>query len=177
MSEYSETRNGGEIETERLRLRPFTAADAEMLFSLYGDARVMAIRKIGPQTRAGSDAQLLDIVSHWRRRGFGLWAVIEKAGGAFIGECGLREIQAGGAEIELSYGLMPESWGQGLGGEAAAAALAFGLERLALPTIHAIARADNRRSRRLLERLGFELEKEWLSGEKRVVRYVVSARA
>ncbi len=162
MSEYSETRNGGEIETERLRLRPFTAADAEMLFSLYGDARVMAIRKIGPQTRAGSDAQLLDIVSHWRRRGFGLWAVIEKAGGA---------------EIELSYGLMPESWGQGLGGEAAVAALAFGLERLALPTIHAIARADNRRSRRLLERLGFELEKEWLSGEKRVVRYVVSARA
>jgi ribosomal-protein-alanine N-acetyltransferase len=175
MTQSPQTRSGREIETERLLLRPFTRADGEMLFSLYGDARVMSIRKIGPQTRAQSEAQLLEIVSHWRRRGFGLWAVLEKTSGAFIGECGLREIAAGGPEIELSYGLLPETWGRGLGSEAARAALAFGLEVAGLRTIYAIARADNGRSRRLMEKLGFKFEKEWAAGEKRVVRYVISS--
>jgi ribosomal-protein-alanine N-acetyltransferase len=164
-----------EIETERLRLRPFEATDGDLLYILYGDARVMSIRKIGPQTRAQSDAQLSEVVDHWCRHGIGLWAVFEKASGAFFGECGLREIETGGEEIELSYGLVPEAWGRGLGSEAGQAALVHGFDVAGLETVYAVARADNKRSRRVMEKLGFRFEKEWPSGDRRVVRYVVSA--
>ncbi|MDP6706298.1 MAG: GNAT family N-acetyltransferase [Alphaproteobacteria bacterium] len=167
-----------EIETERLRLRPFRAADGDLLYSLYGDDRVMSIRKIGPQTRAQSDEQLRGIVDHWGRRGFGLWGVFDKADGAFLGECGLREIQPGDGEaIELTYGLVPEVWGRGLGSEAGRVALDWGFEVARLETVYAVARADNRRSRRVMEKLGFRFEKEWDSGSKRVVRYIVQRTA
>jgi ribosomal-protein-alanine N-acetyltransferase len=163
-----------EIETERLRLRPFGAADDDLLYTLYGDDRVMSIRKIGPQTRTQSDDQLRGIVDHWDRRGFGVWAVFDKADGAFLGECGLREIRPGDGEaIELTYGLAPEAWGRGLGSEAGRAALDWGFEMAGLGTVYAIARADNARSRRVMEKLGFRFEKEWDSGVKRVVRYVI----
>ena len=163
------------LETDRLLLRPFAAGDGDMLFRLYGDARVMAIRKIGPQDRADSDRQLDLILAHWRRRGFGLHAVMERAGGGFVGECGLREIVDGGEEIELSYGLLPAVWGRGYAVEASAAVLAQGFGRLGLRIVHAIARADNARSRRVMEKLGFRFETEWQAGEKRVVRYRIEA--
>lgn len=168
---------GEVLTTERLLLRPFRASDGDLLFTLYGDARVMAIRKIGLQTRAQSDAQLAEILDHWRTHGFGLYAVIERTSGRFLGECGLRRIAPDDADIELSYGLVPEAWGKGYGSEASAAVLAHGLGRLGLATVYAIARADNARSRRVMEKLGFRFEKEWSSGEKRVVRYVIDAKS
>ncbi len=35
------------LETERLTLRPFVAADLAALTPIYGDSAVMAIRKLG----------------------------------------------------------------------------------------------------------------------------------
>ena len=87
------------LETERLRLRPFRASDGEALFRLYGDPAVMAIRKIGVQTRAGSDAQLAEILDHWARREFGLLAVLAREDGGFLGECGLREMAGPGSYL------------------------------------------------------------------------------
>lgn len=168
---------GPALVTERLRLRPFTAADGDLLFRLYGDPRVMAIRKIGVQTRAQSTAELAGIVAHWQRRGFGLHAVFERAGGRFLGECGLRERGPDDPEIELSYGLVPEAWGRGLAGEAAAAVLAEGFARHGLARVVAIARADNARSRRVMEKLGFRLEEESAKGAVTIVRYVLERPA
>ena len=40
-------------------------------------------------TREESSQQVSQFISHWQQRGFGLWAVEEKASGAFIGRIGL----------------------------------------------------------------------------------------
>lgn len=176
--EMSEARAIGKrptLGTERLILRPFMAADGEMLHTLYGDPRVMAIRKIGPQSRAQSDAQLAEILRHWRKHGFGLYAVFDKAGGTFIGECGLRHIEPDDDEIELSYGLIPEAWGRGYATEASAAVLAQGFGELGLTTIYAIARSDNVRSHRVMQKLGMHLVEEIDKGEKRIVRYAIDS--
>ncbi len=159
------------IETARLRLQPFTAGDGDDLFRLYGDARVMAIRKIGVQTRAGSEARLAEILEHWTRRGFGLMAVRERESGRFLGECGLREMAAEASPIELSYGLIPEVWGRGLASEASRAVLDWGFGDLGLDAIHAVARADNHRSRRVMEKLGFRLLAERVGTVAAVVEY------
>ena len=157
MTNSSSTSAQASLETERLLLRPFRVDDGDNLFRLYGDPGVMNIRKIGLQTREQSDLQLAEIVEHWERRKFGLCAVMEKSTSAFIGECGLRERLPGLDEIELSYGLVPDAWGQGYASEAGKAALDHGLNALRLETIYAHARADNHASRRVLEKLGFSL--------------------
>ncbi len=159
------------IETKRLRLRPFDPDDGGDLFRLYGDPRVMAIRKIGVQTREGSDEQLSQILDHWDRRGFGLLAVLDRDAGRFLGECGLREMAGRDSPIELSYGLLPVAWGAGLATEASMAVLDWGFGPLGLAAIHAVARADNHRSQRVMEKLGFGLVAERAGARAAVVEY------
>ncbi len=159
------------IETPRLRLVPFAADDLDHLAALYGDPEVMGGRKLGVQSRAESAAWLTDYVAHWQARGFGMWSLRARAGGDFVGECGFRPLAAGQAEIELSYGLAPVFWGQGLGHEAAARACDFVFAETALSHVVAVTRADNAASRRILERLGFRPLAVTRPGKHEIARY------
>ncbi|MCZ4279712.1 GNAT family N-acetyltransferase [Kiloniella laminariae] len=163
-----------ELYSERLYLRPFRGSDQEDLFRLYGNAEVMAIRKIGTQSRTGSDRQLEIILDHWHRRGFGLWAVFDRKNGDFLGECGLREENMKGAEasreVELSYGLIPAGWGRGLATEAADLMICWGFEELGLPAIQAFARSDNAASLHILRKLGFIYESDFPEDGYRISR-------
>ncbi|WP_020591532.1 GNAT family N-acetyltransferase [Kiloniella laminariae] len=163
-----------ELYSERLYLRPFRAGDQADLFRLYGNAEVMAIRKIGTQNRAGSDRQLEIILDHWQRRNFGLWAVFDRKNDDFLGECGLREESGEGPEesreVELSYGLLPAGWGRGLATEAAGLMISWGFEELGLPAIQAFARSDNAASLHILRKLGFVYQSDFPEEGYRVSR-------
>jgi RimJ/RimL family protein N-acetyltransferase len=151
-----------EAETARLRLRAFTLEDLDGLSRIAGDPEVM--RHIGgglPFTREETLYNLTNIVNAFRRRGYGRWALEKKDGGRLIGYCGLSH---GSDEIgvELVYLLAREEWGKGLACEAAAATLRYGFEALGFDSIAAVTRPDNRRSRRVMERLGMTFERETL---------------
>lgn len=164
------------LETERLALRPFTRDDADLIGDLYGNTEVMAVRKAGVLTREQSDLQLATIVDHWERRGFGMMATEDLATGTFVGECGLRESGNGADgvdDIELSYGFFAHTWGQGFATEAALAVVTHGLVEAGLDSISAIAKSTNASSRRVLEKCGFSMEREWQPGDHMIVRYVV----
>lgn len=161
------------VSTARLRLAPLGPSDGDDLYRLYGDPAVMAIRKIGTQSRTGSDAQLAEIVAHWRAHGFGLWAVRDLATGAFLGECGLRYHAPASPIVELSYGLVPAAQGRGYATEASRAVLTAGFGRLGLERVHAFAQASNAASRRVMEKLGFTHELSFGEGQVSVVRYVL----
>lgn len=162
------------IHTTRLILRPFCAADQEPLFALYGDPEVMTIRKIGAQTREQSDLQLGIILQHWQGKGFGLRAVVDRASGIFLGECGLREHAPGADGIELSYGFLPKFWGQGFASEAARAAIDDGFSGLGLDEIFGVAKNSNHASLRVLNKLGFEFEYAISDGVDTVIRTALS---
>lgn len=164
-----------ELETARLTLRPLTRCDEDNLFTLYGDPRVMEIRRIGTQTREESDQRLQAHLDQWRRRGFGSWAVFHQQNGEFIGDCGFRENLHGSndsemQEIALSYGLTPEYWGKGLTTEAARAVLDYGFSELGFDAVYAMSENDNRASLRILEKLGFIYCCDFKLGEKVVKR-------
>jgi len=142
------------LSTARLRLRPFADGDLDRLHELYGDATVMAIRKIGTQDRAGTAAQLQQILGHWWRHGVGLWALFSRDDDRFLGECGLRLRDDGTAE--LAYGLIPDAWGRGLATEASVAVLDDAFDRLRLPRVAAVARADNAASHKVMRKLGMQ---------------------
>ena len=144
------------VETARLRFRIFTPEDLDALCEITSDPEVM--RYIGPRaplSRDETEVNLVNIVSAFRRRGFGRWALEKKAGGRIVGYCGLsRGVEEVG--VELAYLLARSEWGTGLATEAGRACLRYGFERLGLESIAGITMRDNRRSRRVLERLGMQ---------------------
>ena len=143
-----------EVETSRLRLRMFRPEDLDAMCEITRDPEVM--RHIGhghPLTREETSQNLASIVAAFRRRGFGRWALELKETGGLAGYCGLS---LGNEEVgvELAYMLARGAWGRGLALEAGRACLRYGFERLDLKSIAGLTMHDNRRSRRVLERLG-----------------------
>jgi RimJ/RimL family protein N-acetyltransferase len=111
----------------------------------------------GPLDRAESDALAGRIRDHLARHGFGLWAVEARGVADFIGFVGLSvpSFQAPFTPcVEIGWRLAHEHWGRGYATEAARAALAFGFRDLALEEIVSFTVPMNRRSRRVMERLG-----------------------
>lgn len=144
------------------------------LVDFYGCAQVMAIRKFGVMDRARALASLEEILEHWHRHGFGLWAVSERGNDAFIGECGLRCLEDG-TDVELSYGFLPGYWGRGYATEAARMVILHSFDVLNLSCIVALSRADNTASHRVLEKCGMSLVERQLRPGGGLVKYRIDA--
>ena len=142
------------IETERLRLRPFTLEDAPTMHQILNGPDVLKYFP-GPQTvtEAQVERMINRILAHWQEHGYGLWAVEERTTGALLGRCGLQLITETN-EVEIDFILDPASWGQGFATEAGQASLKFGFEQLNLPEVVGIVHPDNLASQRVLQKLG-----------------------
>jgi [ribosomal protein S5]-alanine N-acetyltransferase len=150
------------IETERLLIRPFTLDDAEALHAVWGDPASERFTAGGgrtPATVAETKSFLARIVADQEKHGFASSAVIEKETGRLIGDCGIF-VSPDQPELELAYGFARDRWGLGYATEAAAACVRAGFEQLDVDRIVADVDVTNRASIRVLEKLGFELERE-----------------
>lgn len=149
-----------EIETERLRMRCFTKADADDHLRVVSDAE---FRRYFPEAfRPTRDNVLVGIgrfLEHWHQFGYGVWALEPRGGGPLLGYCGLRRLMPTG-EVELLYGLERSRWGRGLVTEAALASLRYGFERMKFDFIMAVTDHENRGSRRVMEKCGLRYEKD-----------------
>jgi RimJ/RimL family protein N-acetyltransferase len=104
--------------------------------------------------------------------------VIDRQDSRLLGECGLRyrdPVLAGDSEIEISYGLAKSAWGRGLATEASLAAMAYGFDVTGLREIVAVAKATNRASHRVMEKLGMHLAETWERDGLGRVKYIVRA--
>jgi RimJ/RimL family protein N-acetyltransferase len=147
-----------EMETARLRLRQWHRGDREPFAAMNADGRVMHYFTV-PLSREGSDALIDRCQRLLEQRGWGLWAVELKELETFIGFVGLHipvpELPPSPC-VEVGWRLAHEHWGRGYASEAAAEALRFGFETLALPQIVSFTALQNRRSIAVMERLGME---------------------
>ena len=135
-------------------LRGFTAAHVEPYVRMMADPEVTRFLGDGrPLDRADAWRQLALLIGHWELRGFGLWAVEERASGRFIGRVGCHEPD-GWPGFELGYVLAREAWGRGLAREGAAAALDFARRELGRDTIISLIRPANRASVAVAEHFG-----------------------
>ena len=140
------------ITTERLILRPLTDADLDAMHAVWSDPEVMDPVPSKVLDRAESRAKLAEKIGHQDQHGFGKWAMVEKASGTVIGECGLEYLD-GGPDIELGYKLARAHWSRGLALEAARACLEWALTERPEQVV-AIADAGNARSARVLVAIG-----------------------
>ena len=95
-------------------------------------------------------------LSQWRRNGFGPWAALDKAPGAWIGRIGLDELSdwPGDDKVEVGFELHAAWWGRGLAAEGARAALAFGFREHGLSRIISVTAASHTAARRVMEKIG-----------------------
>jgi len=123
---------------------------------MNADPRVM---EYFPSTlsRAESDAFAARIREHLAKHGFSFWVVESRADGAFLGLTGLlrpRFVAHFTPCVEVGWRFAAAHWEKGYATEAAKAALRFGFDRLELAEIVAYTVPQNRRSRRVMEKLG-----------------------
>jgi ribosomal-protein-alanine N-acetyltransferase len=141
--------------TERLILRSWRESDRQPFSEMNAEPRVMEFMP-ALLTREESDRFVDRIESHFRRHGFGLYAV-ELDGGGFIGYIGLA-LPSFSAHftpcVEIGWRLSAEHWGQGLATEGARRVLRHAFETLGLNEIVSFTVPDNVRSRRVMEKLG-----------------------
>ena len=145
-----------DLHTPRLLLRRWRDADREPFAALNADPRVME-HMPSLLTRDESDAMASRIEASFATHALGLWAVEVPGASPFIGYVGLS-VPTFDAPftpcVEIGWRLSAAHWGRGYATEAARAALDDGFERLGLSEIVSFTIRANRRSWRVMERLG-----------------------
>jgi len=144
------------LETERLRLRAFREDDLDGFAAFWADEE--SARFVGGVCgRDDAWRRMAMFMGHWALRGFGFWALEEKASGAFAGYCGLFEPEGWPAR-ELGWSLVRASRGRGYATEAAGRAREPAYRDLGWTTLVSFINPDNHPSIRIAEQLGARRE-------------------
>ena len=148
------------IETPRLLLRHFCAADLEPLAKLMANPDFMRFSG-GAFTHEQTSAFLFERVIAAAEAGLpSQFAVIFRENNRLIGYCGFfRQLVDEVDEIEIGYRLHPDYWNRGLATEAARAVRAYAFDVLKLDRVISLIHPENHASRRVTEKNGMTLEK------------------
>jgi len=143
---------GPTLETERLILRPPADIDLDGWAEMMADP--VAARFIGgQQPRATAWRFMATMAGSWALNGFGMFSVIEKSSGRWLGRIGpWRPEDWPGTEV--GWGLHPSAWGQGYAVEAAEAAIDWVFDHLGWTEVVHCIDPDNAPSIKVAQRLG-----------------------
>jgi [ribosomal protein S5]-alanine N-acetyltransferase len=144
------------VETERLWLRHFVVEDADFIARLLntpGFLENIGDRGIRTQDDARRYLESGPLASY-RVNGFGTYKVVLRASGVSLGMAGLTR-KPWLQYPDMACAFLPEAEGKGYATEAARAVVAFAEKTLKLDHLLAVALPTNRKSIRVLEKLGF----------------------
>ena len=146
------------LETSRLSLRAHALADFEAVAAMWADPEV--VRYIGnrPSTREESWSRLLRYRGHWEVLGFGFWAIVERASGAYVGDLGIAEFHRDldvPLGVEAGWAIARAAWGKGFATEALRAAIAWAAAHVAARELDAMIEPANAASLRVAHKCGF----------------------
>lgn len=146
------------LETSRLRLRQWCAADAIPLAALNADPEVMRYFP-APLQRTESDAMMARCQQMIADVGYGFWALERLEDRAFLGFVGIKPAPDNldfAPVLEVGWRLTRHAWGKGYATEAAHEALRFAFETLQHKEVVSFTAVDNQRSWAVMERLGMQ---------------------
>jgi RimJ/RimL family protein N-acetyltransferase len=143
------------IETQRLILRPPIGEDLDGWAAMMADEE--AARFIGGvQPRPVAWRGLAAMAGSWAIKGFGMFSVIEKESGRWVGRLGPWQPE-GWPGTEIGWGLRRDSWGKGYATEGSAAATQWAFDTLGWSEVIHCIDPGNVGSARVAERLGSSL--------------------
>ena len=145
-------RRDARIETARLVLRPPRAEDFPAGADYMADEE--AARFIGgPMSRPVAWRGFLTVAGAWSIQGFGMFSVIERETGDWVGRLG-PWMPEGWPGPEVGYGIARSRWGRGYATEGVAAAIDWAHDVLGWDDVIHCIDPDNGASIRVAERLG-----------------------
>ena len=149
------------LETDRLILRPYLLADYMPYLAMWSDMKV--VRFLGGRPLSPEDAwhRLMRYAGHWSLLGYGIFAVIEKVSGRYIGETGIADFHRGLGEQfdqagEAAWAFAAQVQGRGYAFEAAAAAHRWYADNRRSERTVCLVHPDNHSSLRMATRLGYD---------------------
>ena len=149
-----------ELKTARLLLRQWRPEDRAPFAAMNADPRVMA-QFPALLSAEQSDAMAARIEERIASVGHGLWAVEERASGAFIGFTGLVSVPpdievpvCDPPALEIGWRLATAFWRRGYATEAASASLDAAFDRLGLELVVSFTALTNLRSQAVMRRIG-----------------------
>jgi [ribosomal protein S5]-alanine N-acetyltransferase len=147
------------LKTERLVLRPFAESDAESIYALQSNARVLRLWDSPPWTERNRADEFIAACRKMEEEGSGARFAIETlSNNAFVGWCSMFRWSPVYRSLGIGYCFDEPAWGKGHATEAVRAMLRWAYETLDLNRVEAELDTRNAASARVLEKLGFERE-------------------
>lgn len=147
------------LESQRLRLRQMTSADAEGVFQIFGDPAVTALTDFGTAQTLEKAADIIQMFAEDYAAGESIrWGITWKEANRVIGTCGLFAFDHQSQRAEIGYDLAQKYWRQGIMHEALDCLIRYAFGTIGLHRVEAIIDPNNQPSRNLLKKLGFQEE-------------------
>jgi RimJ/RimL family protein N-acetyltransferase len=141
-----------------LLLRPFVAADADAIYALQSNARVLRYWDSPPWTERSRADAFIESCRKMEEDVSGARLAIETRDGHFISWCAMFRWNPTFRSLGIGYCFHEAAWGNGYATEAVRAMLKWAYESLDLNRVDAELDTRNGASARVLEKLGFVRE-------------------
>jgi len=153
--------NQVDLSSPRLVLRSYRPSDAEVIWEAVEETRPSLVRWVPDigrqQTPSAVHAALVGLACQQQRGDRVVFGVWERSSDQFLGEVGVYDVDRGSGIGEVGYWIRQTAQGHGYATEALRAVLKYVTDELGLRACEAHVASDNHRSRRVAERLGFDL--------------------
>ena len=148
-----------DLETERLLLTEFVTNDAEELFKMRSDERVLKYLDRDPHKSVEESKLMIEVMitAYNNKEGIN-WIIRKKDTYVVIGYIGYWRMRKEDVRAEIGYAMKPDYWGNGYMQEALAKVIEFGFKVFCLHSIEANVNPNNLSSIKLLEKFGFKRE-------------------
>ena len=156
------------LETNRLIIDYFNTNDISDWAEIESDADVRRFvdGKVLSLKEAGEYVELN--IRQYQTHEYGRYAVRLKENRKLIGMCGFLNEPYG---IDFGYRYSKDSWGKGLGFEAAKEVLEYGFSKLGQKRVLGLTAEQNNGSIQILEKLGFKFEEKLLFNYTKALKY------
>jgi ribosomal-protein-alanine N-acetyltransferase len=145
--------------TERLLLEEITINDAQDLYEIRSDSKVMKYFDREMHKKIDDTLEMIEEIKKSFKEKNGItWIMKEKESKKVIGYLGFWRLIRDKVRAEIGYALKPEYWNKGFMKESLIKIIEFGFNEFGLHSIEANVNPENVNSIRLLERIGFKKE-------------------
>jgi ribosomal-protein-alanine N-acetyltransferase len=155
-------------ESVRIQFRRLTLDDAEVWKGYFASAEAIKFMSLKLNDPDGPKIWIERQLKRYEDFGAGLWALINKQTGDFVGQCGLLVQEVGDeTRLEIGYHLLPKHWRNGYATEAAMACRNFAFQNKLDENLISLIDPTNFRSQDVAKRNGMKfLEENVFRGDR-----------